>query len=105
MPRTEAEEKKALADKLRVELGLDQVKQFGDQVAVIRALAGNKGIDMSDVTDEDLVTAIADVLAPAGSEEDRQEKLAAGIPSNCSCRNGVTCRSRRCSRNSRTPAA
>lgn len=80
MPRTEAEEKKALADKLRVELGLDQVKQFGDQIAVIRALAAAKGIEMSSVTDGDLSTAIADVLAPADSEEDRQEMLAAWDP-------------------------
>ena len=45
MPRTDAEEKEALADRLRVELGVEQVEQFGDQVAVIRALAEARSID------------------------------------------------------------
>lgn len=80
MPRTDAEEKEALAAQLRVGLGVDQVKQFGNQVEVIRALAIARNIDMSDVTDDDLITAVADVLAPADSEEVRQEKLAAWDP-------------------------
>jgi hypothetical protein len=80
MPRTDAEEKEALADRLRLELGVDQIKQFGDQVAVIRALANAKDIDVSSVSDEELGAAIADVLAPADSEETRQEKLAAWDP-------------------------
>ena len=42
MPRTDAEEKEALADQLRVELGVEQVQQFAGQVAVIRALADDK---------------------------------------------------------------
>ena len=40
MPRTDAEKTEVLADRLRVELGVEQVKQFGAQVEVIRALAG-----------------------------------------------------------------
>jgi hypothetical protein len=36
MPRTDAEEKEALADRLRVELGVEQVKQFGTQIDVIK---------------------------------------------------------------------
>jgi len=80
MPRTDAEEKEALADRLRVELGVDQVMQFADQVAVIRALATAKNVDVSEVTDEELETAVADVLAPADTEEVRQEKLAAWDP-------------------------
>lgn len=80
MPRTEAEEKEALADKLRVELGVEQVKQFASQIEVIKALAGAKNIDMSGLDDADIATAIADVLAPADSEEVRQEKLAAWDP-------------------------
>ncbi|MFD8098595.1 DrmB family protein [Nocardia fluminea] len=80
MPRTDAEEKEALAARLRVELGVGQVQQFGSQVEVIRALATAKNIDMSGVTDDDLITAIADVLTPADSEEVRQEKLAAWDP-------------------------
>jgi len=80
MPRTDAEEKEALADRLRVELGVEQVKQFGNQIPVIRALADARSIDTSTVTDDDLAAVIADVLAPADSEEERQEKLAAWNP-------------------------
>lgn len=80
MPRTDAEEKEALADRLRVELGIEQIQQFGDQVAVIRALATAKNIDVSAVADEELEAAVADVLVPAESEEERQKKLAAWDP-------------------------
>ena len=80
MPRTDAEEKEALADRLRVELGVEQVQQFGDQLDVIRALALARNIDMAGITDDDLAAAVADVLAPADSEEERQEKLAAWDP-------------------------
>jgi hypothetical protein len=80
MPRTDAEEKEALADRLRVELGVDQVQQFGAQPDVVRALAMAKNIDMAGVTDGDISSAVADVLAPADSEEERQEKLAAWDP-------------------------
>lgn len=80
MPRSDAEEQEALADRLRVELGAEQIKQFGDQVAVIRALAEARRIDTSSITDNELVAAIADVLAPADSDEERQEKLAAWDP-------------------------
>ncbi|HEU5271377.1 MAG TPA: DUF1998 domain-containing protein [Jatrophihabitans sp.] len=80
MPRTDAEEKEALADRLRVELGVEQVKQFGDQVAVIRALAAANNIDLTGVTDDDIAAAVADALAPTDTEEQRQEKLAAWDP-------------------------
>lgn len=80
MPRTEAEEKEALADQLRVELGVEQVKQFASQIDVIKALAGAKNIELSGLDDADIATAVADVLAPADSEEERQEKLAAWDP-------------------------
>ena len=39
MPGTEQAAMAALAGRLRAELGVDQVRQFGDQLAVIRALA------------------------------------------------------------------
>jgi hypothetical protein len=80
MPRTVAEEQEALADRLRLELGVDQVKQFGDQLPVIRALATARNIDMSAITDEELAASIAEILAPADSEQERQEKLAAWDP-------------------------
>jgi hypothetical protein len=80
MPRSDAEETEALADRLRAELGIEQIQQFGDQLAVIRALAGARNIDTSAVTDGDLAAAVADVLAPVDSDEERQEKLAAWDP-------------------------
>lgn len=80
MPRTDAEEKEALADRLRLELGVEQVKQFGSQVDVIKALAGAKNLDLDGLTDDAIAAAVADVLAPADSEEVRQEKLAAWDP-------------------------
>ena len=80
MPRTEAEVQEALADQLRAELGVGQVREFGDQVKVVKALAAAKGIDVASVTDEAIQAAIAQVLAPAEAEEARQEKLAAWDP-------------------------
>ncbi|GAA4759111.1 DUF1998 domain-containing protein [Gordonia alkaliphila] len=80
MPRTDAEETEALADRLRAELGVEQVKQFGDQIDVIRALAGAKNIELDGLTDDDIAAAVADVLEPSDSEEVRQEKLAAWDP-------------------------
>jgi hypothetical protein len=80
MPRTEAEEKEALADQLRVALGVEQVKQFSNQIDVIKALAGVKDIELTGMTDSDIVAAVADVLAPAESEQERQEKLASWDP-------------------------
>jgi len=80
MPRTEAEEKQALASRLRVELGVEQVQQFAGQVNVIRALASAKNVDMTGVSDGDIVAAVADVVAPVDTEEERQEKLAAWDP-------------------------
>ena len=76
MPRTEAEEKEALADRLRVELGVEQVEQFGNQIEVIKALASAKDIDLTGLADADVAAAVAEVLAPAESEQERQEKLA-----------------------------
>lgn len=49
MPRTDAEKQEALADRLRAELGVDQLQQFGEQVPVIRALAGANAIDLTSV--------------------------------------------------------
>lgn len=80
MPRSDAEEKKALADHLRVEIGIEQVKQFGTQVDVIKALAVAKSIDLEGFTDADVAEAVANVLAPVESDEVRQEKLAAWDP-------------------------
>ncbi|MDR3662639.1 MAG: DrmB family protein, partial [Mycobacterium sp.] len=75
MPRTDAEKAEALGDRLRVELGVEQVKQFAGQLDVIRALAGARNMDMTGVSDDALLAAIADVLVPPESEEQRKQKL------------------------------
>jgi hypothetical protein len=80
MPRTEAEEAEALADRLRVGLGVEQLGQFGDQLPVVKALAAAKNLDLTGVSDGELTAAVADALAPADSEEERQEKLARWDP-------------------------
>lgn len=80
MPRTEAEEQEALADRLRVEVGVQQVEQFSTQPDVIRALAEARNINMGGVDDNELEAVIAEVLTPDDSEEERQEKLAAWDP-------------------------
>lgn len=80
MPRTDAENQEAFADHLRVELGADQIKQFADQIPVIRALAGARNIDVAEVTDDVIAAAIADVLAPPESEEAREERRAKWDP-------------------------
>lgn len=80
MPRTESEETDALANRLRAELGVDQVKQFAGQLDFIRALAKARHIDLAGVSDDDLAAAVAEVLTPPDSEEERQEKLAAWDP-------------------------
>lgn len=76
MPRTEAEEKEALADRLRAELGVEQVTQFGNQLDVIKALAAANKIDLDGVTDSQIAAAIIDVLTPPDSEEEWQTKRA-----------------------------
>lgn len=80
MPRTDAEAKEVLADQLRTGIGLDSLKQFGEQLTVLKALAAVAKIDLTDVTDADLESAVAAALAPPDSEEERQEKLAQWDP-------------------------
>ena len=80
MPYTDSEEKEALADRLRVTLGAEQVEEFKGQLKVIRALATAGNVDVSGATDEELQTAIGEVLAPPETEEVRQVKLAAWDP-------------------------
>ena len=53
MPRTDAENAEALGDRLRLDVGVDQIKQFAGQLAVIRAMS----------------------LTPPESDEKRSEKL------------------------------
>jgi hypothetical protein len=69
-----------LADRLRAELGVEQIKQFGGQLDVIRALADAKYIDLADISDDVITQAVANVLTPLETEEVRHEKLAAWDP-------------------------
>ncbi|WP_213457216.1 DUF1998 domain-containing protein [Rhizomonospora bruguierae] len=80
MPRSDAEKKEALGDQLRFEVGIDQIKQFGEQVPVIRALAAARNIDVTGLTDDDIAAAVAEVLAPPESEEARKERQAKWDP-------------------------
>ncbi|MCC9184259.1 DUF1998 domain-containing protein [Mycolicibacterium mageritense] len=74
MPRTDAEKAEALGDLLRLELGIETIKQFAGQVDVVRAMAGMKDIDLSGVSNESLATAVADALTPPESDEERKKK-------------------------------
>lgn len=80
MPRSEQEETNVLADRLRAELGVEQIKQFAGQIEVIKALATAKNIDLNGLTDADIAAAVAIVLEPTDSDEERQEKLAQWDP-------------------------
>lgn len=80
MPRTDAEKAEALADRLRVELGVEQITPFAGQLDVIRAMAGLKNVDLTAVSDDSLAAVIADVLSPPESDEQRQKKLATWDP-------------------------
>lgn len=80
MPRTESQEKAALGDTLRAALGIEKLQEFADQMPVLRALAGVLKLDLSEVTDAEIEAAVAKTLAPAESEEVRQEKLEAWDP-------------------------
>ena len=105
MPRSDAEKKDVLADRLRVELGVEQIMQFADQIDVIRALAGAKNIDVAGLSDGRCSRRgrrrARRLPSPTKSA---RESAPAGTRSNCSFPNGATCKSRRCSRSSRTPA-
>ena len=79
MPRTDAEQLEALSDQLRVELGLEKMTKYAANLEFIRDLAEGK-VDLEGVDDEALGAAVADALAPAVTEEERQERLATWDP-------------------------
>ncbi|HWK25180.1 MAG TPA: DrmB family protein, partial [Solirubrobacter sp.] len=80
MPRSDAEEKQALADQLRVELGVDQIKPFSDQLGVVRALATAAKIEVGDISDAALAAAVAEVLAEPESDEAHEQRRASWDP-------------------------
>jgi len=74
MPRTDDETTELLADRLRAELGLDQLTQFGTQIEVISALAGAHKIDVTGLSEAELAAAVAEALTPPETEEERSER-------------------------------
>lgn len=76
MPRSDAERKEVLADRLRVELNVDDLRTFSDQIPVIRALAGARNIDVTELADEDIATIVAKALAPPAAEEASEDNHA-----------------------------
>lgn len=79
MPRTDAEEKEALADQLREALGVERIAKYSDDLETMRDVADGK-VDLSGIDDATLTDAVADALTPPDSEEVRQEKLAGWDP-------------------------
>jgi hypothetical protein len=80
MPRSEAEDRAALLDRLRAEVGLKDLQQFGDQPLVIRALAQAHNIDLGTISDADLAGMIKSILSPDSNDESRLQKLAEWDP-------------------------
>lgn len=79
MPRTEAEESGALADRFRSAVGLDKITKYADNLDMIRDLAEMKDIDLSGLTDTDLAALLATMVGPDDAAA-REERLAAWDP-------------------------
>jgi AAA domain len=69
----------ALATNVRTRLDWDQLTRYATNPVVLRALLEST-VDLTEVSDDDLVAAAQDALAPPPSEEERQEKLRAWDP-------------------------
>jgi len=79
MPRTEVEEKGALADRLRSAVGLDKIGKYADNLDMIRDLADMKDVNLGGLTDADLSGLLATILDP-DDDAKREERLAAWDP-------------------------
>lgn len=79
MPRTEAEERSALADRIRGALGAPTLQEFAQQANVLRALVKAAGIDEEYLSDDDLLSIVASILSPE-DEAERENKLASWDP-------------------------
>jgi hypothetical protein len=73
MPRTEAEERKALAEQLRSAVGLEGLEEFRDNVPAIKLAARSGGVDLSDVSHDEIQALVDSLLAPV-DEVDLQER-------------------------------
>lgn len=78
MPQSMAERQHELADRIRLALG-DDLEQFHDQLAVIRALLRYK-VDVSGLLDEDLTRALEAARLPAPSADVQEERIRAWDP-------------------------
>jgi hypothetical protein len=74
MPRTGTEEQAALATKLRAHLSSEKLTKYAAKPDMLRDLLDGK-LDLTGVTDEELIAAVSEALAPPPSEEERQERL------------------------------
>lgn len=79
MPRTEAEEKGALAARLRGELGIEKLHKYAGALDILRDLADARQINVTHLNDAELQTMIDGILTPT-SEGQRVERLAAWDP-------------------------
>lgn len=74
MPRTEGEQRDALADQLRAQLTAEKLTKYATSLDILRDILDGK-LDLDGVNDGDLAAAVHAALAPPPSEKERQEKL------------------------------
>ena len=79
LPRTEVEERGALADRLRSVLGLEKIVKYASNLEVFRDIAEPAGIDLTSWNDADLGVLLAEILSP-DDEAKREERLATWDP-------------------------
>lgn len=79
LPRTEVEERGVLSDRLRGEIGLEDIREFAADLRVIRALAKAAGIDLASWNDADLTALIEGILTPQ-DEAEMEERRATWDP-------------------------
>ena len=69
LPRTEAEEKGALADKLRSALGLEVISEHAANRKLLTQFAGIAGIDLSALSEPDFDNLLKSILNPPDEKE------------------------------------
>lgn len=79
LPRTDAEEQGALADRLRSELGLEKISKYASNLEIFCDVADAAGIDLSTLSETDLTSLIESILTP-DDESDREQRRAAWDP-------------------------
>lgn len=79
LPRTEIEERGALADRLRSSLGLEKIAKYSSSLEIFRDFAEAAGVDLTAWNDADLTALIEGILNP-DDDAKREERLAAWDP-------------------------